>query len=393
MSAVIRRTASSRLALMAGGLGVGLFVAPAVAGLVLAPRTGEGRPPAEDPNDPGAARFLAALERAREGNLEVAREHLVAAVAAGVFEAPSHLAEVDRRLAAEAAVVFVRGRLAAGDSAGAAAALAGAAGALEFAPLADEVRAHALRHGERLAAAAAGEGDAAAEARAELARLAAAFPGEPGFEVPRPGLPRSTGDANANRALSALRGGRLGEARTAVADCRSARCRSIEEALATVEAALSDRSATGRWPALEVALATVRRLGGGGAIEKALGEELAPWYHAAGIEALGRGDVGAARERFDRAIAARPGYSPAMTERDRLRERARQAFLAGYTEKDASPAEARQKFRLVTTITGPDEDVHRKARRWLELLDGGREGGPARFPIPGTRTVEGAAEL
>lgn len=380
MRSGIRRMAISRRLLVASGVGAGLLLAPAIAEPLLAGRIGEGRPPIENPSDAGAARFLAALDRAREGDLAGAREQLVAAEAAGVPEAPSHLAEVDRRLAFDAVRALVTARLAAGDPTAAAEALSGVTSAPELAPIVDEVRVRARERRERLDAMATGESAGDVEqARSELARLAAAFPGDPALAVTSLPGQRSAGDTTAARALAAFRKGHLGEARAAVAGCRDSRCRSIDRTLSAVEAALADRSSTGRWTALEGILATVRRLGSS-PIERAIGEELAPWHHAAGIEALRRGDPGAARQRFDRALAVQPGYPPAAAERDRLRERAREAFLAGYVEKEASPEEARQKFRLVTTMTGPDDEVHRKARRWLERLDGGSV--PPRDPEP-----------
>lgn len=396
MNAAARRTFPLRLALVAGGLGAGLLAAPALAGLVLAPRTGAGRPPAFDPADPGAGRFLAGLDAARDGRWDEAREHLAAAVTAGVPEAPERLATVERKLAVDAAAARARALLADGDPAGAAVALAEAGrGGPELGALGGEVRAAARKRLEELSSAAgrAGEGD---ESRAAFADLAASFP-EEARAVEAAARPRAPqGDPAADRALAALRAGGLAEARAAVVGCRLARCRSIARSLEVVAVGLAspaggaaDGGPEGRSgldvPALEAAWAALQRLGGSAPLEKTVGAKLAPWYHDAGLEALRRGDLGTARERFDRALGVWPGHPPSQRERERLRARARELFLEGYTEKDASPDQARQKFRLVATISGPEEELHRKARRWLERLDG-EAGSRAEAPrTPGGR--------
>lgn len=371
-----------RFALVAGGLGAGILLAPLLAGVVLAPRTGSGRPPDADPADPGAAQFLAGLDRARDGHWDEAREHLAAAARAGVPEAPERLAAVDRRQAAAAVESQVRALLAGGDIAGAARALAtageGGPGAVDLARGVRE--AAARRHDELTAALDAGTGDPA-EVRAELARLDDAVPGPAQAQVPGSTNERDVpargprAPSSLDRALAAFRAGRVAEARALLASCSGARCRDVASGLATVEAALpvDGRSGSCGGPApsaLEAAWESVRRLGGSPPLEKTIGAALSPCYHAAGIAALGRGDLAVARERLDRALAADPGHAASRQERERLRERAKEAFLAGYTEKDASPEQARQKFRLVTTISGPEEEIHRKALRWLGRLDG-----------------------
>jgi tetratricopeptide (TPR) repeat protein len=368
----------ARPALVAGGLVVGLLVAVVVAGLggrwnrtAREPWPPVDRPSGPAPEDLGAARFLAGLERAREGRWAEARSEFAAAALAGVPEAPGQLERVERKLAAVGAAARARELLAAGDLVGATRAWREAEGENPgLGSLPGDLREAVRRRREELARELAGSGDGGA-ARTEWEALAALWPDETLPPPTPPGTGRGEREARTrspvDRAFAAFRAGRIAEARAAVAGCPADRCRSVDGALATVEAALAGDDRT----ALEAGAAAIRFLGGSPSLEAALGAKLAPQYHARGEEALRRGDLAVARASFDKALAVRPDYGPSRVERDRLRERAKEEFLAAYAEKDATPDRARQKFELVTTITAPEEELHRKAQTWLERLEAG----------------------
>jgi tetratricopeptide (TPR) repeat protein len=357
--------------LVAGGLGAGLLLAPAVAGRVVTARPAVEGTYGPAPEDPGAARFLEGLERAREGRWVEARDEFSAAALAEVPEAREHLERVEGKLAVARASTRVREPMVAGDLLGATRALREAGDLPELGSLAEELREAVRRRREELSRELPAAGDGGA-VREEWEALAALWPDGSPSSPPAPagaggGERDARGRSPIDRALAAFRAGRLAEARAAVAGCPTDRCRSVDGALAGVEAALAgdDRSE------LEAGAAAIRFLGGSPSLEKLLGGKLAPWYHAEGLEALRRGNLAGARASFDRALEVRPDHGPSRVERDRLRERAKETFLAAYAEKDATPDRARQKFELVTTITAPDEELHRKARTWLERLEAG----------------------
>jgi tetratricopeptide (TPR) repeat protein len=73
---------------------------------------------------------------------------------------------------------------------------------------------------------------------------------------------------------------------------------------------------------------------------------------------------------LDKQLAGIRTPSPRAEEfRGEARMRAKDLYLLGYVLKDSNPEEALQKLRTVLALTFPDDELHLKARTWLEKLE------------------------
>ncbi len=72
---------------------------------------------------------------------------------------------------------------------------------------------------------------------------------------------------------------------------------------------------------------------------------------------------------LDNALAGtRSPSQPAHELVTDLREKAKELFLFGYSLKEADPRQAEGKFRRVMALTLPKDELHQKAKNWLDKL-------------------------
>lgn len=87
---------------------------------------------------------------------------------------------------------------------------------------------------------------------------------------------------------------------------------------------------------------------------------------AQSFKASGRWDK--VRLYVAKALQANPGLAEAKKLNNELEDRAQQTYLSGYSLKDTDPDSAIEKFRDVLQMTAPGDELHGKAKNWLEKL-------------------------
>ncbi|WNG37830.1 hypothetical protein F0U61_32225 [Archangium violaceum] len=76
-------------------------------------------------------------------------------------------------------------------------------------------------------------------------------------------------------------------------------------------------------------------------------------------------------EHSRRALEAVPGHTGAMGILNELRQKARnlyESLFVGYRSKDSSPEDVIPIYREIMALTVPEDELHQKARSWVEKL-------------------------
>jgi hypothetical protein len=225
-------------------------------------------------------------------------------------------------------------------------------------------------------------GDAAATSGLEA--LAAEFPGNEEVaraaavpeRAPRP-VRRSGPDAATEAARGLHRACRLEEAAAQLQRTPGEAAERLLARAAVLRRArrILQRLEAAPIPLLEAALAADADLGGCERLRRELGARLAAALEGAGAAALAADDLESAYLHHRRARALGGDASEEVLAR--LREKARELYLAAYVVRESDPAAAASRLRTALSITGPGDEVHRKARGLLQRLEGGGAGGPS----------------
>jgi tetratricopeptide (TPR) repeat protein len=124
---------------------------------------------------------------------------------------------------------------------------------------------------------------------------------------------------------------------------------------------------------LEAAGASLAPVPGSGLLRKKIHGRMADLGAREAELAWEAGNRELALRLLEKALAVEPSHAGAERVLAKLRAGAEALFYEGYALKEHKPEEARKKLRLVLRLSRPGEDLHARARKWLEALgDEGR---------------------
>ncbi|ATB34509.1 FHA domain-containing protein [Melittangium boletus DSM 14713] len=98
------------------------------------------------------------------------------------------------------------------------------------------------------------------------------------------------------------------------------------------------------------------------------GKRAANLFYKMASSAKVAGQWGRAMENAQRALQADPGHVGASAIVTEMRGKAKDVYWGAYAIKDSSPEDALPKFRDVVNMTPPDDELHQKAKVWVEKL-------------------------
>ncbi|MGQ0508514.1 MAG: hypothetical protein ACT4TC_24715 [Myxococcaceae bacterium] len=85
--------------------------------------------------------------------------------------------------------------------------------------------------------------------------------------------------------------------------------------------------------------------------------------------ARGSGEWALAAESARKAVRADPDHAPAKALLAEAKDEARRVYMDGYTLKETDPEEALQKFREVLEMTTARDELHAKAKAYVEKME------------------------
>ncbi len=119
--------------------------------------------------------------------------------------------------------------------------------------------------------------------------------------------------------------------------------------------------------ALDLDLKIARRKG---KIRKRLKTYYADGLYLKGLEAYNGSDYGRAYKLLSEAVKVKPSHKLSETRLSALGRKARELYYQGYVLKDSNAAETRKIFRQVKQMTGPSNQFHKWASKWLSANGG-----------------------
>ncbi|MBM7115613.1 FHA domain-containing protein [Archangium primigenium] len=98
------------------------------------------------------------------------------------------------------------------------------------------------------------------------------------------------------------------------------------------------------------------------------GKRAANLFYKMASSAKVAGQWGRAMENAQRALQADPSHVGATAIVTEMRGKAKDVYWSAYAIKDSTPEDALPKFRDVVNMTPPDDELHQKAKVWVEKL-------------------------